>query len=61
MKHLAFILTICALGAIVFSASKVLWGGNPLFSWGIFTCATGFIITLFLFLFKLAGREDGIK
>jgi len=61
MKRLAYILAICAVGVVLFSASKVLWGGHTIFSWGIFICAIVFVISLFLLLFKLEKIGERAK
>ena len=61
MKNLAYIMSICALGVVLFAASKILWGSSILVSWGIFICGIVFVVSLVLFLINLVKREERAK
>lgn len=56
MKNLTYLLSIFALGVVVFASLKV-FGGGLMFSWGILVCAIAFMVTLVVFLSKLAKRD----
>ena len=61
MKNLTIIISVCALGVVIFSASKILWGSSILVSWGIFICAIVFVVSLVLILFNLIKRRERAK
>ncbi len=56
MKNLTYLLSFFALGVVIFAGLKVLGGGSVM-SWGISVCAIAFIVTLVLFLTKLAKKS----
>ena len=61
MRNLAYVMGVCALGVVMFAASKILWGSSILVSGGIFICAMVFVVSLVLFLFNLVKKEERAK